>query len=123
MSKYSEYCVKCINRGSSVKCTNCIQYLIQGEYLPVVPSGYQERGALEVVSNVEHPSHYSEGRKYEPIDVISDWNLGFNLGNAIKYISRAGRKDPSKTKEDLEKAIFYIRDYITRYCGQEESNN
>jgi hypothetical protein len=43
--------------------------------------------------NVNHPSHYAEGRKYEPIDVIEDWELGFNLGNTVKYISRAGRKD------------------------------
>lgn len=75
------------------------------------------------MSNINHPSYYAEGRRYEPIDVIADWGLGFDLGNAIKYISRAGRKDPSKTKEDLEKAIFYINDYITRYCGQEEINN
>lgn len=43
--------------------------------------------------NVNHPSHYAEGREYEPIDVILDWDLGFNLGNTVKYISRAGRKD------------------------------
>jgi hypothetical protein len=58
---------------------------------------------------VSHPSHYVDGRKYEPIQVINDWQLGFNLGNAVKYISRAGRKDPSKYVEDLEKAIYYIQ--------------
>lgn len=68
-------------------------------------------------SSVAHPSHYAEGRKYEPIDVIFDWNLDFDLGNAIKYISRAGRKDPNKVKEDLEKAIFYINDFISRNCN------
>lgn len=58
---------------------------------------------------VEHPSHYSEGRKYEPIDVIADWDLNFNLGNTVKYISRAGRKGaPEKLQEDLEKAKFYL---------------
>lgn len=40
--------------------------------------------------------------------VIEAWGLGFNLGNALKYISRAGRKDPAKTEEDLQKAIWYI---------------
>jgi hypothetical protein len=54
---------------------------------------------------INHPSHYAEGRQYEPIDVIEDWNLDFCLGNALKYISRAGRKDPAKTVEDLKKAI------------------
>lgn len=58
------------------------------------------------MSNIEHPSHYAEGRKYEPIDVINDWKLNFNLGNTIKYISRAGRKD--NAVEDLKKAKYYL---------------
>lgn len=61
---------------------------------------------------VNHPSHYADGREYEPIDVITDWQLDFCLGNAVKYISRAGRKDKAKEKEDLEKAVFYIQYYI-----------
>lgn len=55
---------------------------------------------------VSHPSHYTEGRKYEPRKVIADWGLNFNLGNAVKYISRAGRKGDKI--EDLQKAIQYI---------------
>ncbi len=57
-------------------------------------------------NNVTRPSHYCEGRSYEPIDVINDWNLNFNLGNVIKYISRAGRKNGML--EDLKKASFYL---------------
>ena len=57
---------------------------------------------------INRPSHYCEGRKYETIEVIEAWGLGFNLGNALKYISRAGRKDPKKTEEDLRKAVWYI---------------
>lgn len=63
--------------------------------------------------NVNHPSHYTDG-KYECIDFIESWGLGFHLGNAVKYITRAGKKDPEKTKEDIEKAIWYVkraRDY------------
>jgi len=60
---------------------------------------------------VNHPEHYSPG-EYEVINVIEAWNLGFHLGNAIKYISRAGKKDPAKTKEDLRKAVWYIERYI-----------
>lgn len=55
---------------------------------------------------VSKPSHYTEGRKYEPRKVIYDWGLNFNLGNAVKYISRAGRKNDSI--EDLKKAIQYM---------------
>lgn len=54
---------------------------------------------------VNHPKHYNIG-KYEAIDVIEDWNLGFNLGNVVKYISRAGHK--GSELEDLQKARWYL---------------
>lgn len=57
---------------------------------------------------VSHPSYYTKGRVFEPIFVINDWCLGFNLGNVVKYISRAGRKGVGRTLEDLEKARFYL---------------
>lgn len=54
---------------------------------------------------VMHPSHYNSGQ-FEVIEVIEDWKLNFNLGNAVKYIGRCEHK---KNKvEDLKKAIFYI---------------
>lgn len=67
----------------------------------------------EMKENVNHPSHYNFG-KYEVIDVIDDWKLGFSLGNAVKYIARAGKKDPAKEVEDLKKAVFYINHEIER---------
>lgn len=60
---------------------------------------------------VNHPSHYNSG-KIEVIEAIEDWKLGFHLGNAVKYCARAGKKDPTKVIEDLEKAIWYIRRQI-----------
>lgn len=69
---------------------------------------------------VSKPSHYTEGRKYEPIDVIEDWELGFHLGNALKYISRAGRKDPAKEIEDLKKAGWYIERRIKQLRREKE---
>lgn len=57
---------------------------------------------------VNHPSHYTYGT-YETIDFIESQNFDFCIANAVKYISRAGVKDPLKTKEDLEKAIWYIQ--------------
>lgn len=56
---------------------------------------------------ISKPSHYAQGRKYEPKDVIRDWNLNFNLGSAVKYISRAGRKDD--IIQDLKKAQQFIQ--------------
>lgn len=55
--------------------------------------------------NVDHPSHYNHGT-IEAIDVIEDWNLGFNIGNAIKYIARSEYK--GNEIEDLEKAVWYL---------------
>lgn len=69
--------------------------------------------------NVNHPSHYNFG-KYEVIDVIDDWKLGFSLGNAVKYIARAGKKDPEKEIEDLKKAVFYLNHEIERLSGGEQ---
>lgn len=58
------------------------------------------------MSTVDHPSHYNTG-KIEVISAIEDWMLGFHLGNAVKYIARAGHK--GDTVEDLEKAVWYIQ--------------
>ncbi len=63
--------------------------------------------------NVNHPAHYTDGR-IEVIDFIEDKQLGYHLGNAVKYISRAGKKDPEKTAEDLKKAVWYLNRYIDR---------
>ena len=57
--------------------------------------------------NIKHPAHYCFG-KYEPINVIRDWKLNFNLGNVIKYIARAGKKDDNSMIQDLEKAKEYL---------------
>ena len=69
----------------------------------------------ESFNTVSHPAHYTEGRKYEPRKVIADWGLNFNLGNAVKYVSRAGRKGDKI--EDLRKAIQYIEFEIEELEG------
>lgn len=78
-----------------------------------------EEGKLEelitnkIFDDVQNPRHYTDS-KIEVIDYIEDKNLGFCLGNAIKYISRAGKKhsanktDEEKMVEDLNKAVWYI---------------
>jgi hypothetical protein len=55
---------------------------------------------------VNAPRHYRAGDTYETIRVIEAWGLGYNLGNAVKYISRAGSK--GNLVEDLEKARWYL---------------
>jgi len=62
---------------------------------------------------VNHPKHYGgKGNRYEAIKVITAWDLGFCLGNVIKYISRAGKKDD--TVQELEKALWYLRKEIKK---------
>lgn len=61
---------------------------------------------------VNHPEHYTDGG-IETIDFIEAKKLPYHLGNAVKYISRAGKKHPEKTIEDLQKAIWYINRYIS----------
>lgn len=62
---------------------------------------------------VNHPAHYTDG-KIEVIEFIEDKGLNFHRGNAVKYISRAGKKDPAKEIEDLKKAVWYLNREIGR---------
>ena len=71
--------------------------------------------------NVNHPSHYTDG-KIEVIDFIEDKNLNFHRGNAVKYIARAGKKNPEKEVEDLEKAVWYTNREIQRINGQSKNS-
>lgn len=72
-----------------------------------------------VSDSVRHPSYYGGAdNPYEVVKVIRAWGLGFPLGNSVKYVSRAGKKDPSKHIEDLEKAIFYIQLEIKYLKGE-----
>ena len=70
---------------------------------------------------VTHPSHYTSG-KIEVIDFITDQNLDFCLGNVVKYVSRAGKKEEEgktiieKQVEDLKKARFYLDFKIKQLC-------
>lgn len=56
---------------------------------------------------INHPVHYGgENNQYEAIKVIEAWQLDFCLGNTVKYISRAGKKDD--VLQDLKKAKWYL---------------
>lgn len=91
------------------------------KYWPVcgVEDGHMEEleKDMKALEAVDHPQHYHPG-VYEAINVIEAWELGFSLGNAVKYISRAGKKDPAKEVEDLNKAIWYIQRHIDMLLKQ-----
>lgn len=76
-----------------------------------------------MIDMVNHPQHYnSDPSGVECIDIVRHRN--FNVGNAIKYLWRAGLKNDADLKEglkhieDLRKAIFYIEDEIQRVAGE-----
>jgi hypothetical protein len=65
--------------------------------------------------HVNHPDHYGgKDNPYEAIKVIEAWELDFCLGNTVKYISRAGKKESDKTIQDLEKAKWYLERKINQ---------
>ena len=74
------------------------------------------------MSDVQHPYHYGgKDNQYEAIKVIEAWKLNFCLGNAVKYISRAGKKDATKTVEDLEKAVWYLEREIRNLKNEQQT--
>jgi hypothetical protein len=89
--------------------------------IPVVilyecPQVNTRTGAHDVTEAVNHPAHYGGAdNPYEAIKVIEAWGLGFCLGNAVKYIARAGKKDA--TVQDLKKARWYIDRAISNLGG------
>lgn len=99
---------------------------------PIMPEVKEPKAVEEVnpdntskSDNVNHPSHYTDG-KIEVIDYIEDKQLGFCLGNAVKYISRAGKKKSAKMSnkekeiEDLNKAVWYIERRIKELQNNDE---
>lgn len=93
--------------------------LVFGE-LPVIKKTLKEHNNLVLSekisfkevpakSNVLRPPYYNQDDPYEVIKVIRAWKLDFECGNAIKYIARAGKKNPDKEIEDIDKAITYLQ--------------
>jgi hypothetical protein len=74
-----------------------------------------------VPETVDHPAHYGGAdNPYEAIRVIEAWGLDadFCLGNAVKYLCRAGRKPDTTEVEDLRKARWYLDRAITQRAAQ-----
>lgn len=91
---YVEPCVTCVHNGGGL-----------------------ENFVGETDDPVNHPAHYTKG-KIEVADFIADQKLNFDRGNAVKYVCRAGIKDPEKEIQDLEKAIWYINHEIKNLKGE-----
>ena len=77
-----------------------------------------EERYVDIETKFDKVSHYASGRKYEPRKVIHDWDLNFNLGNVVKYVSRAGRKGEF-FMDDLRKAKQYL-EYEIEECQKKQ---
>ena len=74
------------------------------------------------MSNINHPPYYGGSKsQYEAIKIIEAWELNFSLGNVVKYISRAGKKSPENTVEDLRKALWYLERHINNITKSKEN--
>jgi len=65
---------------------------------------------------VNNPAHYTQDQ-YKVIDIINAYDLNFELGNALKYIIRAGKKPDQSKIQDLKKAIWYLQHEISKNHG------
>lgn len=84
----------------------------------ILPEPVKVEEPVKTDDPVNHPSHYTKG-KIEVADFIADQKLNFDRGNAVKYVCRAGSKDPEKEIQDLEKAIWYIKHEIKMLKGED----
>lgn len=100
----------CSQHGSHVvNCKQCKLLKALHESSVGPRDTHHEIPVVSQADAVNHPAHYGgQDNPYEAIKVIEAWGLGFCLGNTVKYISRAGQKDPAKELEDLKKARWYL---------------
>lgn len=86
-------------------------YVVPKRYITEYSSKVKEALA-EMVNDPVSPDHYKAYKGLEIIELTEQMN--FNRGNAVKYLTRAGLKDPDKELEDLEKAAWYVQREIER---------
>jgi hypothetical protein len=91
--------------------SNIIDYFAEPHYQQ--PLKKHREDMMNKDEAVNHPEHYGgSDSTYEAIKVIEAWELGFCLGNVVKYISRAGKK--GNKLEDLKKAQWYLNREIEK---------
>ena len=98
---------------SNLSCEECTfdnihgscQELTRSQNIEIANKYLNKKNETIPTDNVNNPTHYNTGT-IEVIEVIEDWKLNFNLGNAIKYIGRCEHKN--NKEEDIKKAIWYL---------------
>jgi len=103
-----DHCLECRCGKQRFGCEAPVSMIQSANFKPV---GYMPLA----VEKINHPSHY-QSSNFEVIDIIEDFHLGFCLGNAIKYILRAGKK--GDRRDDLKKAIWYLERELEREIAE-----
>lgn len=106
----------------TIDCPWCVELGLVSHY---DVSDYTILGVKQVFheyETIDHPPHYNSN-KYEAIDIIEDWELDFHLGNVVKYISRAGKKDENTELQDLKKALWYMNRKIKKLEKDNDEEN
>jgi hypothetical protein len=103
-----------------------IEHRLEGNTLQgnTLQDPYGVRKVMKQILNremVNHPDHYQGSGGMEVIDIIENYDLGFSLGNAIKYILRSNKK--GSANQDLKKAIWYINREISNLVEGEDSED
>lgn len=122
--EYWLYPAEEIERITDTPDSRLVVYPVGQPYVIYDKSKYKyelDDGSIKILENsdsVSHPPHYANGwsNGAEVIDLTE--HLSFCAGNVVKYVCRAGRKDPDKHIEDLEKARWYLEREIERVEGQ-----
>lgn len=130
MNNCSNVCIKCGSYTQRILCNKCSPIKQEEDYnmITVICEICKKEIthppcdcgiSLEKKEQVDHPKHYNHG-KIEVIDALEDWDLGFHLGNVVKYVSRAGRKSDDTEIEDLRKALWYLQRRISMLEKKED---
>lgn len=104
---------QCDGEENGKSCWQCSRTL--REWLDTSIGGEADNKPAESHDNINHPAHYTQG--IECADYLWSHNMDYFKGNIIKYVTRAGLKDPAKYKEDLEKARWYLNYLIEHAEG------
>ena len=98
--------------GKSWQCSRILR-----EWLDTSIGGEADNKPAESHDKISHPAYYTQG--IEAAEYIASHKMDFFTGNIVKYITRAGLKDPATKREDLLKARWYL-DYLIEHTGEAE---
>ena len=109
---------KSVDSSKEVNCEDCIYYNMgDGCEYSYCKKEYDDYYYKQKEENVIKPSHYKAG-EFDVIAFCQLHNINFDLGNVIKYVTRAGKKENNSELQDLNKAMEYLKRRIEFIKGE-----